>query len=262
MTIVNDTGVLICGHGGREAETMREFLALSAGIASRLPQFRVEHGLLEFARPGIAESLEKLRRAGCKQILVIPGTLFSGGHAQRDVPAILREFSEQFPYIEIRYGRAFDIHSDIIRAACERVRQTIAATPVSVAHENTALLVVGRGASEPAFLDSMQSIVQLIQAEFKFSHATIAYAGIAQPSVAEALEQSGRASHGQVLVLPYFLFTGRLVQRLYDDVDAIAAKYPEKQFLKCPYLNNHPSVIDGFIGRILEISRPGTMIHD
>lgn len=261
MTIVNDTGVLICGHGGREADTLREFLVLSEEVASRLPQFRVEHGFLEFSTPSISGGLEKLRRAGCKQILVIPGTLFSGGHAQRDIPAILQEFTAQFPYIDIRYGRAFDVHSDLVRAACERVRQTIAASPDSTARENTALVVVGRGASEPAVLASMLSIVQLIQTELKFAAATIAYAGIAQPSVAEALEQSGKASHGRVVVLPYFLFTGRLVQRLYDDIDAIAAKYPHIQFLKCPYLNNHPSVIDAYISRILEISQSGKIMH-
>ena len=47
------TGVMVCGHGSRDADAMREFQLVAAGIRERLPQYEIESGYLEFARPMI-----------------------------------------------------------------------------------------------------------------------------------------------------------------------------------------------------------------
>lgn len=257
MIAVNNTGVMICGHGSREADTMREFMALASDVAARLPEYQVESGFLEFAAPTIRDGLEKLRQAGCDNILVIPGTLFSGGHAMQDIPSILKNFVAQFPDIQLHYGRAFDVDTNFVRAACARLREAC----VSSAAEKTALLVAGRGASDRQVLASMEAVVHLIQAEMKFSHVETAYAGIALPSVPDALERIAGRSFQRVIVLPYFLFTGMLVKRIYDEIDAIAARYPAVQFVKASHLNNHPLIIDSFVARIMETLVTGTLIN-
>jgi sirohydrochlorin cobaltochelatase len=54
-------------------------------------------------------------------------------------------------------------------------------------------------------------------------------------------------------VFPYFLFTGILVDRIYDATDRVAARLPDIQFVKAPYLNDHPGVIDTFAERVEQI---------
>ena len=51
-------GVMVCGHGSRDEDAVREFEAVAAGIRARLPQYQVESGFLEFARPIIREGLD------------------------------------------------------------------------------------------------------------------------------------------------------------------------------------------------------------
>ena len=51
----------------------------------------------------------------------------------------------------------------------------------------------------------------------------------------------------------YFLFTGILVQRIYDYTDKVAARHPEIEFVKAGYLNDHPLVLDVFKNRVEEI---------
>jgi len=255
------TGVLICGHGSREATAVREFRVLAGQVAARLPQFRIETGFLEFSTPSIPDGLEKLRQIGCRNILVIPGTLFSGGHAQRDIPAILQAFVAQFPEIRVRYGQAFDIHPDFVRAACERVSDAIDTAYGGIAPEETAMLMVARGASDPEVLASVRTISRHIHIAFNFAHSDVAFSGMASPLFSSVLERIAEHDFRRVIILPYFLFTGTLVQRIYDGVDEIAASHPEKQFLKCPYLSNHPSVIDGFIARIVETGQTGMVMH-
>ncbi len=261
MTAETTTGVLICGHGSRDPDTVCEFMALVRDVAVRLPQFRVQSGLLEFASPSIRDGLEELRQAGCARILVIPGTLFSAGHARQDIPSILKKFAAQFPELNISYGRAFDVDPYFVRAASARIFDAVSGAGGSWAPEHTALLVVGRGASDPEALASMQAVARLIQTEIKFTCVETAYAGIAPPSVSGMLEHLAGQSYNRLIILPYFLFTGMLVKRLYDEIDLVAARYPATQFVKSAYLNNHPWVIDGFARRIIETNTTGTRMH-
>lgn len=261
MTAVNNIGVLICGHGGSEAGTVREFMALAGDVALRLPQYQVASGFLELATPTIEEGLEKLRQAGCATILAIPGTLFSGGHAMQDIPVILRKFAARNRDVKITYGSAFDVHPDFVNAARARIEAAIEDAGKLIAPEKTALLIAGRGAADARVLASMQSIARQIQSEMKFSRVETAYAGIAQPLVPEALLRAAEQAYERVIIAPYFLFTGKLVQRIYAETDAIAGLYPHVDFLKTGYLNNHPCVIDGFVAQIMETSMTGTLLH-
>ena len=44
-----------------------------------------------------------------------------------------------------------------------------------------------------------------------------------------------------------------MVKRIYQYTDLVAAEHPEIQFVKAPYLNDHPLVLDTFSERIEEI---------
>src|SRR3546814_9078662 len=67
------------------------------------------------------------------------------------------------------------------------------------------------------------------------------------------LEHAARLGFRRIVVFPYFLFTGVLVQRIYDATDMVAARYPGIEFVKAPYLNDHEQVLRTFEARIQEI---------
>lgn len=250
---------MICGHGSREAASAHEFMALVKAVALRLPQFHVQSGFLEFARPSLLDGLEKLRSAGCTRILAVPGTLFSAGHAQRDIPLILQEFAARHPEIQITYGRELGSDPKMVQAATARVREAAAENTVTPDH--TALLVAGRGASDRDALAALESITRKIRQELKFAAAVTAYAGIAAPLVTDMLAQIAASNVKRIIVAPYFLFTGTLVKRIYEATDAAAVKNPDIQFLKAGYLNNHPLVIDCLVERILQTADTGVRIY-
>lgn len=261
MTGSGIIGVMICGHGSRESETAREFDALVHDIAARLPQFQVQSGVLEFAPPSIHDGLKKLAQRGCAHILVIPGTLFSGGHATRDIPAILREFSAQFPGIQMRYGRVLGADAKLVRAAVARVRDAIAVAGGDIACENTALLLAGRGATDPESSALIDNVMREMLNDLLFEYGATVYAGISEPLLQPALQQIAQRGYQRVVVLPYFLFTGVLVNRIYQQTDAVAADYPRVQFVKAAYLGRHPLLVECFVERIMESLATGIVVH-
>jgi len=62
-------------------------------------------------------------------------------------------------------------------------------------------------------------------------------------------------------VFPYFLFTGILIKRIYDHTDMVAANHPDIQFVKAPYLNDHPQVLETFADRVIEIGEGTNLMN-
>ncbi|PPR57259.1 MAG: hypothetical protein CFH10_02210, partial [Alphaproteobacteria bacterium MarineAlpha4_Bin2] len=80
------TGILLCGHGSRDANAIKEFGILAKMLDERLPEFDVDHGFLEFATPVIRTGLNALRDKGNTNVLALPGMLFAAGHVKNDIP--------------------------------------------------------------------------------------------------------------------------------------------------------------------------------
>ena len=83
-----------------------------------------------------------------------------------------------------------------------------------------------------------------------FGWGEVCYSGVTFPLVAPGLEHAVRLGYRRIVVFPYFLFTGVLVKRIYAITDQIAEQFPDIEFLKAGYLNDHPKVIDTFEARI------------
>jgi sirohydrochlorin cobaltochelatase len=56
----------------------------------------------------------------------------------------------------------------------------------------------------------------------------------------------------RVVVFPYFLFSGILIDRIYGFTDRIAAAHPGIDWVKAPYLGCHPKVLETFAERATE----------
>lgn len=246
-------GVMLCGHGSRDENAIAEFAVLAGHLARRLPEYPVEYGYLEFAKPIIRDGLDRLRASAVNRVLAVPGMLFAAGHAKNDIPSVLNSYAAEHPGFRIDYGKDVGIDPKMLRAAADRIEEAIAAAKESVEPHETLLIVVGRGASDPDANSNVSKLTRMLWEGFGFGWAETAYSGVTFPLVSPALEHAARLGYRRIIIFPYFLFTGILVQRIYEAVDKAARLYPGIEFLKAPYLNDHPLVIDTFAERIGQI---------
>ena len=248
-------GVMLCGHGSRDEGAVREFLAVADRLAARMPQYDFDRGFLEFAQPIIRDGLDGLRDRGVDQVLAIPGMLMAAGHAKNDIPSVLNTYQAQNDGIEIRYGRDLGIDPKLLKAAGDRVEEAVAKadTAGAVARHDTLLMVVGRGTSDPDANSNISKVMRMLWEGLGFGWGETCYSGVTFPLVEPGLEHAARLGYRRIVVFPYFLFTGILVRRIYDYVDQVAARHPDIEFVKAPYLNDHPMVIEAFTDRVGEI---------
>jgi sirohydrochlorin cobaltochelatase len=178
--------------------------------------------------------------------------LFASGHANNDIPSVLNTYQAAHPGLTIDYGRELGLDARMIRAAGARINEALDGAGDVPLHE-TLLVVVGRGASDPDANSNVAKVTRMLWEGFGFGWAETAYSGVTFPLVEPALEKAAKLGFRRIIVFPYFLFTGILVDRIYAATDAVAARHPEIAFLKAPYLNDHPLVIETFVERVNEI---------
>jgi sirohydrochlorin cobaltochelatase len=249
---MSETAVMVCGHGSRDEGAIREFERLVGALKARLPTHDVETGYLEFARPVIRDGLDVLKSRGARRIIAVPGMLFAAAHVKNDLPWEINSFAAANPEIEVRFGRELAIEPKLLRAAADRIAQAVAAAGSAVPRDQTLLVVVGRGTNDPDANSNIAKVARFLWEGMGFGWAEVAFSGVAHPRVEPALRRALRMGFARIIVFPYFLFTGVLVKRIYDETDRVAADHPEIEFLKAPYLNDHPLVLDCFAERVSE----------
>ncbi|MCK0167894.1 sirohydrochlorin chelatase [Jannaschia sp. S6380] len=244
---------MICGHGSRSQSAVDEFATLAQKLPAHLPDdWLTDYGYLEFANPVIRDGLDRLRMAGCDRILAVPGMLFAAMHAKNDIPTVLNTYAAKHG-IAISYGRELGVDPKMIAAAAARIE---AALDDDVPRHDTCLVVIGRGASDPDANGNVAKIARMLHEGLGFGWLEVGYSGVTFPLVEPCLEHAARLGYRRIVVFPYFLFSGILIDRIYGFTDRVAAAHPGIEFVKAGYLGDHPRVLETFAERILEQDAP------
>jgi sirohydrochlorin cobaltochelatase len=208
----------------------------------------VECGFLEFAEPVIQEGLDRCVERGAKTVTVLPGMLMAAGHAKNDIPSEIQEARLRHPEVAFHYGRHLHLHPKIIQLAVMRIEEAEAqARPVG--RQDTLLLVVGRGSSDPDANADVQKLTRILWECLGFGWAATAFSGVTAPQVPEALRLCQRMGFARIIVFPFFLFTGILEKRIRLETEEFAIQHPETELLSAGYLDAHPLLLEAFLER-------------
>ena len=251
----NKIGVMVCGHGSRSNAAVDQFAALVKQLPGYFPDWPVEYGYLEFANPVIRNGLDRLRDQGCDHILAVPGMLFAAMHAKNDIPSVLNAYANQHN-LKIEYGRDLGVDGKMVAAASSRVNDALAkanAVYGTIPRSDTCLVVIGRGSSDPDANSNISKISRLLMEQTGLGWSEVGYSGVTFPLVKPCLEHVAKLGYKRIVVFPYFLFTGILIDRIYGFTDLVAEAHPEIGFVKAAYLGDHPLILETFAERAKEI---------
>ena len=249
----DDAGILICGHGSRAKIAEKEFGLLAKGLRQRHPTLKVEYGFLEYSAPNIHMALDSLLEQGVKKIYAVPGMLFAATHAQNDIPSVLTTYQEKHPGLTIEYGQELGLHEEMILAFQARILEALGVDHV---HDgdlyDTMLIVVGRGTSVTEANAEAAKLTRIVCENMGFGWAETVYSGVTFPSVGRGLEMALKLGFKKIVVAPYFLFGGKLIDRIHAYTDKVASENPGIEFMKAGYLKDQDHVINTFSQRIEE----------
>jgi sirohydrochlorin cobaltochelatase len=232
-------GVLVVGHGSRDAGANLAFEQLVAALAARRPELTIGHAYVELAAPSLADGLAALAGA-VDEIIAVPLFLFGAGHVKNDLPLALAAARLRFPAVRFVAAPALGVHAALVGVAAERA---LAALADRAPADRTAVVVVGRGASDPDANGDLCKIARLVGEGQPFPWVAPAFMGICRPLFDEVVDLLARARPAAIVVVPYLLFAGRLVDKLSAQVETFRARYPWIPVLLAPPLGADPRLM-------------------
>lgn len=244
--------ILVVGHGTRSVAGVEEFYQLATHIRRQFPERLCATGFLEFCRPTIAEGLQALIEQGAQRITAVPGMLMAAGHAKNDIPSELNDFMAQYPHVEITYGVELGVHAKMLQAAANRIEAAEVQFGENYRRDETLLVVIGRGASDSDANSNICKITRMLWEGMGFGWAETGFSGVTTPRVPDTLDRAAKLGFKNIIVFPYFLFTGRLIDRIYQQADEFQARHSSFTVVKAPYLNDHPLVVQTLLDRLVE----------
>lgn len=240
--------LLIVGHGSRAPRGAREFHELVGLVRRRNPSLCIEGGFIELARPPISECVDRLAQRGARNVAAVPLMLLAAGHAKDDIPATLVREKMGHPWMNFSYGRALGIRPELLELMDKRVSAVVS----SEEKENTAILIVGRGSSDPDANSDLSKIARLFYEGRPYPIVEGAYVSMTPPNVADGLERCRRLGAKRIVVFSYFLFTGVLEERIRAQSNAFAAVHPGIEVRYAGYFGPDVRVADLVIERYTE----------
>jgi sirohydrochlorin cobaltochelatase len=212
--------LLIAAHGTRDPAGLAAFQALAARVAdvSRPDGIEVAGGFIELSAPPLRDAVAVLAGSS-PRIVAVPLMLVAAGHAKGDIPAALAREQARHPGVSFAYARTLGPHPLLIELLAARVDACGVDAP--------AVLVVGRGSTDPDANADVVKIARLLWEGRDYPLAETAFVSLARPDVAEGLERCRLLGARRIVVARYFLFPGVLPDRVAEQAARYAAAHPE-----------------------------------
>ena len=159
------------------------------------------------------------------RVIVVPLFLFLVGHTKNDVPIALARARDRPSPAPPSWPRA----SWACTPPCSTSR-SIARPPrrrwATAERRATLAVVVGRGSSDPDANGEFYKLARLFGEGRGLRAVLPCFIGITTPLVPETLDLVGRLRPERLVVVPYFLFDGRLADKLRAQTAEFCQHYP------------------------------------
>ncbi len=236
--------LLLIGHGTRDADGRQSLLDFAAAYQTLDRSRPVLPCFLELTGPTIQEGVDQCVAQGYTDLSVLPILLFAARHNKFDVTNELDRARQRHPQVKFHYGRHFGITPGILELWRSRLAELDqpAHNPQGISREDTVLLFVGRGSSDPDANGDVLKMARILWEGSGYQTVETCFIGITHPRLEEGFRRARLYQPKRIIVLPYFLFTGLLVKKIFDISAQQQVDYPEMEVTCLPEMGLHPQL--------------------
>ncbi len=214
--------LVLAGHGTRDLIGVRNAHVLLDRVRALLPDVRVEAGFVELTPPTITDALGSvLEESG--NAVVVPLMIGTGGHVREDIPGSIDAARAAHPDATVVYTRHLGSPAPMLAAVHQRIAEACDGDDPS----GVTVVMVGRGTSLADANADHVRLCRIIQEGGGYARVVPAFIQVTQPSLPEALDQALAGGATRIVVMPHFLFPGRLRTWTEEQSAAWASAHPE-----------------------------------
>jgi len=244
---MNDT-ILLVGHGSREKSGNDEIERFTQLWRARHPQWRTELCFIEFAEIEVEEGLD-LAAAGSQRVIVVPLILNAAGHVNVEIPSHIARARLRHAGVRFDYAPHLGVCEPVLAVLRRQLKQCMHALDMPDP-TGTGVVLLGRGSSNREANGEMARMARWLFEDGDHELVDLAFTGIAWPRLERVVQRQVQLGMRQVIVLPYYLFTGTLIQRIGRQVEHLRAQYPQVRFASGTHFGFEPEIAQLLAGRV------------
>lgn len=225
---MRDTTVLLVGHGSRRRAGNDEIERFAAEWRRRRPEWRIEVCFIEYADVLLDAGLDRAA-AGVARVIVIPFILNAAGHVKMEIPAAIDAARERHPQVAFHCTRHLGMGRQVFAVLTARLdglmRELHMPDP-----RTTGVILLGRGSSDAGANGELAKMARWMFEDSDHELVDLAFTGVTWPRLETAVQRQVRLGMTQIAVVPVYLFTGVLIERIDAQVERLRAQYPQIAF--------------------------------
>lgn len=236
--------ILLMGHGSRDLDGAREFVAVVDAVREAAAPATVEAGFLEFAGPVIGSIQQAFDRCAARPepVLAVPVLLFLAGHGKADMPEQIEVARRRHPNLDVRFKPILGTDPTLLAIVEERILEAQADLP-AIDAEQVAVLLVARGTTDAEANAEFFKIGRMLWERNHYGWVECAFSSLAWPDVPAGIDRCIRLGARRVVVAPYFMNTGVLVKRIDELARLAQVRYSETEIAVADPMGVHPALI-------------------
>ncbi|NUO99449.1 MAG: sirohydrochlorin chelatase [Nonomuraea sp.] len=272
--------LLLIGQGSNDDAYAAEFGRFVHRLRCRLDRTAVDvsGGYLERATPRLSDSVASLMARGHHRLVALPLSLSRDGE---EFPAAMALEQQRHPTLMYDYGRPLGPDPRVLSLLAERMGEAAAEIakprpvlelvgarprlrsvdalavdeiPGHVEPGETAVVLVGEGSTDAAANAEIHRVSRLFWETHAYDYMTVetAFVSVTPPGVPGGLERCRRLGAKRVIVVPYLLFAGGLLERVWAQALAYGAGHPDLDIRCAEVIGDCETLADVVIDRYEE----------
>jgi sirohydrochlorin cobaltochelatase len=240
--------VLLVGHGARDPgnEGNAEVETFTAAWRARHPETEIQVCWIEHAPVLLAEGLDRAAVAAesrSGRVLVLPLILNAAGHVKGDIPQAIAAARLRHPDVDFSYGHHLGTTDPLLRALRHRLHQAMVELDMPDPL-TTGVVLLARGASDMESTGEVAKMARWLYETTDHDRIEVAFTDICFPRLEQAVQRLDLLGASQIIVLPYYLFTGRLIKRITRQVERLRQQYPTRVIAQAGYIGQHEQLMN------------------
>lgn len=221
----NDTTILLVGHGSRNPAGNAQIEHFAEQWRARQPRWRIVICFIEHAEVLLDEGLDRAADTA-QRVIALPFILNAAGHVKMELPAAIERARKRHPHVRFECAR----HLGMGPAVLSVLKAQLAAQMAQLDHpdpKTTGVVLLGRGSSDAGANGELAKMARWMFEDSDHELVDLAFTSITWPRLETVVQRQVRLGMTQVCVLPVYLFTGVLMDRIQAQVARLRHQYPQ-----------------------------------
>ena len=237
---MNDATLLIAAHGSRQSAGNDEVLRFVDALRERHAQRRIEVCFIEHADVLLNDGLDNAAK-GAQRVVLIPFILNAAGHVKMELPAAIESARERHPNVEFVVTRHLGMGREIFDVLQKQLDRLMKALDVPDP-QTTGVILLGRGSSDAGANGELARMARWIFEENDFDLVDLAFTGVTWPRLETVVQRHVKLGMTQICVIPVYLFTGVLIERINGQLARLKQQYPQVAFALGKHFGFEPEI--------------------